>query len=88
MHCNRTRIYEEGSLLVRDCGSIFGDGQACLPRRRIEIIHRDFIVPAAEVGIWVCQAEVGAISPSEICIDWTLPIICSGVNERYFEDHR
>jgi len=73
---DRTRVHEEGSLLVWHGGLIFHDSQASLPRCGVEVIHWNFIVSAAEVRVWICDTEVGAVSPGEICVDWILDTVC------------
>jgi len=77
MCCNRTGIDEEGSLLVRRGGLVLHEGQTGSACSGIEIIHGDLIVSAAEVGVWIHNAEVCAITPSEVCVDWILSILVS-----------
>ena len=76
---NRTRIREERPLLLWHGGLIFNEGQTSLARVGVEIIHGNFIVPAPEVGAWICHAKASAITPSEVRVDWILSIECDAV---------
>jgi hypothetical protein len=78
---NRTRTDEEGALFVWHGGLIFHDGQASLARGGIEIIHRNFVVTAGEVRVWIYHAEAGAIAPGEVRVDWILSIVRSLVSD-------
>jgi len=63
---------------------IFYDGQTSFSRRGVEIIHRNFIEPAAEVGVRVRDAKVGAVSPGEVFVDWLLSAAQLLVSEGLF----
>jgi hypothetical protein len=80
---NRTRTDKEGALFVWHGGLIFHDGQASLARGGIEIIHRNFVVTAGEVGVWIYHAEAGAIAPGEVRVDRILSIVRSVVSDGY-----
>ena len=60
------------------------EGQTSLAGGGVEIIHRDFIIPATEVRVWIHHAKVGAISPSDVRIDWILSTAHPHVSEGYF----
>ena len=83
-----TRIYEEASFAIWHGGLVLDDGQTSLAGGGVEIIHRNFIIPATEVSIWVHHAEVGTGSPSEVRVDWILLATRSHVSEGCFWDHR
>ena len=77
----RTRIREEGSLLLRHGGLVFHESQTSFARSGVEVIHRHFIVSAAEVRAWVLHTECSAVPPSEVCADWILSTVCPLVSE-------
>jgi len=75
--CDLTRINEERSFLVWHGGLVFHNGQTALSRGRIEVVHRNFIVSAAEIGVWTCHPEVRTIAPNEVYVDWILSVVRS-----------
>ena len=72
-----TRIHEESPLLIWHGGIVLDEGETSLAGGGVEIIHRNFIISATEVSIWVYYTEVGTVSPSEVRVDWILSTVRS-----------